>query len=148
MIFYNLVILIKLYKIRYLNLDQALLFLRNQANTCLKIKNFDQLQLPQRLIFLPKFCTGFLLNNVYKSLFGIFFIFFRSWVINKTVKSKCVETRSFFIFASNSKPKQKLETLVNRKRVRSFSKKYWTLSRQSFQFSGKNRVSQKQESVF
>ena len=33
--FYNLVILIKLYKIRYLNLDKALLFPRNQA-ICLK----------------------------------------------------------------------------------------------------------------
>ena len=34
-IFYNLVILIKLYKIWYLNLDKALLFPRNQA-ICLK----------------------------------------------------------------------------------------------------------------
>ena len=34
-IFHNLVILIKLYKIRYLNLDKALLFPRNQA-ICLK----------------------------------------------------------------------------------------------------------------
>ena len=34
-IFYSLVILIKLYKIRCLNLDKALLFLRNQA-ICLK----------------------------------------------------------------------------------------------------------------
>ena len=33
--FYNLVILIKLFKIRYLNLDKALLFPRNQA-ICLK----------------------------------------------------------------------------------------------------------------
>ena len=33
--FYNLVMLIKLYKIRYLDLDKALLFPRNQA-ICLK----------------------------------------------------------------------------------------------------------------
>ena len=33
--FYNLVVLIKLYKIRYLNLDKALLLPRNQA-ICLK----------------------------------------------------------------------------------------------------------------
>ena len=31
--FYNLVILIKLCKIRYLNLDQALLFIRNQVHS-------------------------------------------------------------------------------------------------------------------
>ena len=35
-----------------------------------------------------------------------FFILFRSWVINKSVKSECVETRSFLIFANNSRSKQ------------------------------------------
>ena len=39
----NLVILIKLYKIPYLNLDKALLFPRSQV-ICLKIEIFDELQ--------------------------------------------------------------------------------------------------------
>ena len=78
-IFYSLIILIKLYKIRYLtNLaDKALLFPRNQA-ICLKIENFNELQLSQSLIFLLQFCTRFLLNNVYKRMFEIFLILFRS----------------------------------------------------------------------
>ena len=50
----------KLYKIRYLNLDKTLLFLRNQA-ICLKNQKLQQ---PQSLIFLLKFCTRFLLKNV------------------------------------------------------------------------------------
>ena len=39
-------------------------------------------------------------------MFGIFFILFRSWVINKNAKNECVETRSFFNFASNWRSKQ------------------------------------------
>ena len=35
-----------------------------------------------------------------------FFILFRSWVINENVKNECVETRSFLIFANNSRAKQ------------------------------------------
>ena len=99
--FYNLIIRIKLYKIRYLtNLaDKALLFPRNQA-ICLKIENFNELQLSQSLIFLLQFCTRFLLNNVYKRMFEIFLILFRSWVINKNIKSEFIETRSFLIFAT------------------------------------------------
>ena len=97
--FYNLVILIKLYKIWYLNLDKALLFLRNQA-ICLK--NWKLWRAPTATkFFLLEFCTRFLLNNVSKSVFEIFFILFRSWVINKNVKNQCVETRFFFIFANN-----------------------------------------------
>ena len=72
--FYNLIILIKLYKIWYLNLDKVLFFQRNQV-ICLKNWNFDELQLPQSLIFLLKLCTRFLLKNLYKRVFGIFFIF-------------------------------------------------------------------------
>ena len=55
--------------------------------------------------FLLKFCTRFLLNNVCKRIFGIFFILFRSWVINKKVKNECVETRSFSIFENSSRSK-------------------------------------------
>ena len=41
-----------------------------------------------------------------KACSGFFFILFRSWVINKNVNNECVETRSFLIFASNSRSKQ------------------------------------------
>ena len=37
---------------------------------------------------------------------GCFLISFRSWVINKSVKNECVETRSFLICANNSRSKQ------------------------------------------
>ena len=33
----------------------------------------------------------------------------RSWVINKSVKTECVETRSFLILANNSRSKQNKE---------------------------------------
>ena len=61
-----------------------------------------------------------------------FFILFRSWVINKNVKNECVETRVFFIFASNSRSldivkqetcaKFQQKILIRRKHVRRFSK--------------------------
>ena len=41
-----------------------------------------------------------------KGCSGFFFILFRSGVINKNVKSECIETRSFLIFAKNSRSKQ------------------------------------------
>ena len=53
--FYNLVILIKLYKIRYLNLDKALLFPRNQA-ICLK--NWKLWRAPTASKF-NNFCLNF-----------------------------------------------------------------------------------------
>ena len=58
LLFYNLVILIKLHKIRYLNLNKVLLFLRNQA-ICLKNWKFDELQLPQSLIFFAEILRTF-----------------------------------------------------------------------------------------
>ena len=39
-------------------------------------------------------------------MFGIFFILIRSSIVNKNVKNECVETRSFLIFANNSRSKQ------------------------------------------
>ena len=48
--FYNLVILIKLCKIRYVNLTK-LLYFRETRLVVWKIENFDELQLPQSLIF-------------------------------------------------------------------------------------------------
>ena len=40
---------------------------------------------------------------------GNFFILFRSSVINKNAKNKCGETRSFLIFANNSRSKQNIK---------------------------------------
>ena len=42
-------------------------------------------------------------------VFGIFFILFGSWVINKNVKSECAETSSFLIFANYSRSRQNKE---------------------------------------
>ena len=88
--FHNLVVLTKLCKIRYLNLGRPLLFPRNQA-FCLKNWKFWRAPVTIEFnIFYWKFFTSFLLSNVYKSVHGIFFILFRSWVINQSVKSECV----------------------------------------------------------
>ena len=46
-----------------------------------KIENFDEFQLPKSLIIFAEILHTLLLKNVYKRLFGIFFLF-RSWVIN------------------------------------------------------------------
>ena len=73
--FYNLIILIKPYKIRYRNLDKALLFPRYQI---ICVKHWKIWRAPTNIkfnIFLLKFCTSFLLNNVYKREFGIFSYF-------------------------------------------------------------------------
>ena len=103
--FYNLVILIKLCKIRYLNLEKAL-FPRNQV-ICLK--NWKFWRGPTTITF-NIFCWNFAhvsyLTMSTKGCLGFFFILFRSWVINKNVKNACVETRSVFIFANNSRFKQ------------------------------------------
>ena len=132
MIFYNLVILIKLYKIRYLNSDKAVLF-RDTRLFVWKIENFDKLQLPQSLTFFAGICTHFLHNNVYKSVFGIFFILFRSWVINKNVKNDCVETRSWFLQITQdlTKIKKSWTPFCRHWYVgnvcKVLAKKYWTL---------------------
>ena len=93
--FCNLVILITLYKIRYLNLDKALLFPRNQA-ICLK--NRKLWRAPTTTMF-NIFCWNFAhvsyLAISTKGCSRFFLILFRSWVINKNVKNECVETRSF-----------------------------------------------------
>ena len=75
LISYQLIILMKLCKIRYLNLDKALLFPKNQV-ICLK--NWKLRRAPTT-----------------KKVFWIFFILIRSWIINKSVKNEFIETRSF-----------------------------------------------------
>ena len=49
-----------------------------------------------------KLSTRFLLSNVYKRVCGIFFILFRSWVINKFVKNQVCRNQ-VFIFVNNSR---------------------------------------------
>ena len=103
--FYNLVILIKLYKIWDLNLGKALLFLRSQA-ICLK--NWRLWRSPTATkfnIFCWNFAHVFYLTMSTKGVRD-FSILIRSWIINKNVKSEWVGTRSFLIFANNSRSKQ------------------------------------------
>ena len=54
-----------------------------------KIENFDELQLPESLIFFAEILHAFF---TYKRVFQILF---RSWDINKNVKNECVGTRFF-----------------------------------------------------
>ena len=81
----------------YPNLDKAVLFPRNQA---ICMKNWKLWRAPTVTkfnIILLTFCTRFLLSNVFK---GVLLF------INKNVKNECVETRSFLIFANDSRSKQ------------------------------------------
>ena len=61
-----------------------------------KIENFDTF---------AEILHTFSTCNVCKMVCGVFFILFRSWGINKSVKNKCVETKSFSIFANNLRSK-------------------------------------------
>ena len=112
--FYNLT-LIKLCKIRYLNLDKSLLFPRNQI-ICLK--NWKLWRAPTTTFttkvchFLLKCCTRFLLPNVCKRVFGISLILFRFWVFNKNVKNECVGTRSF-LFLQITQDLNKIKEIPN-----------------------------------
>ena len=107
--FYNLVILIKLYKIPYLNLDKTLLFPRNQAICLITRKRWRAPTATNFNIFWWNFAHVSFLVMPTKGCSGFFFFFlilFRSWVVNKNAKSECVESRSFFIFANTSRSKQ------------------------------------------
>ena len=93
--FYNLMILIKLCKIRYLFLDKALLFARNQV-ICLKI--WKLWRIPTIIKFII-FCWNVAhVSYLTMSTKGCskYLYFFRSWVIKKNVKNECVETRLFW----------------------------------------------------
>ena len=105
-LFYNLVLLIKLCKIGYLNLDKVLLFPRNHV---ICFKNWKFWRAPTTIQF-NIFCWNFglvsYLTTSTKWSSGFFSILFRSWIIKKNVKNECVETRSFFLFENNSRSKQ------------------------------------------
>ena len=97
-LFYNLVILIKLYKIRYQNLDNALLFPRNQA-ICLK--NWKLWRAPSTIkfkIFWWNFAHVSYLTMSTKDCSRFFFLF-KPWVITKNVKKwVCTNQVIFYYF--------------------------------------------------
>ena len=101
--YYDLIILINLCKISNKNLNFKQKFRRNsivfeklgifpEKLKTLTSSNYYRVQ-----YFLLKLRTPFLLTNVYKRVFGIFFILFRSWVTCKNKKT-LVSTYSFFTF--------------------------------------------------
>ena len=57
-------------------------------------------------VFCWNFAHVFYLIMSTKECSGFFFILLRSWVISNSVKIEFVETRSFLIFANNSRSKQ------------------------------------------
>ena len=87
-------------KIRYLNLDKALAFPRNQV-ICLN--NWTTIKFN---IFCWNFAHVFVLRISTKWCVRIFFILFRSWVIDKPGFCEWVETSYFFILTNNSSSKQ------------------------------------------
>ena len=76
-----------------------------------KMKNLMSSDYHKVQYFLPKFCTRFLLDNVYKSAFEFFFILFRSCVIDKN--------QVLWIFANNLRSKQ------NRKKPPTLFYRHW-----------------------
>ena len=109
-LFCNLVILIRLYKIPYKNLDKALLFLRNQV---IRLKNWELWRAPTTIKF-NIFCWNFAhvsyLTMPTKGCLGFFKILFRSRVINKNVMNESVETGSFLFLQITHDLKKNLKT--------------------------------------
>ena len=103
---YNLIILNKECKVPYKNLDEALLFLRNQVFSLEILKTLTSSNYPTVQYFWLKLCTRFLLTIVYKSMCGIFFISVISWVICKNLKRHDFCTLVFYTFINDSRPKQ------------------------------------------
>ena len=97
--------LIKWWKIQYLNLDKVLVFPRKQV-ICLK--NWKLWRAPNTVefnIFCWNFAHDFVLPMSTKGCEG-FSILFRSWLINKTGFCEYVETKYFLILENNSSSKQ------------------------------------------
>ena len=99
--------------------------------------------------FLLKLHTRFLLTNVYKMVCGIFLFQLDLELLGK-LKKYVVSIHSFFTFLLITQdlhkikkiPHTPLQTLLSRKREKSFSKKYYTLWQleliKVFNFSDKN----------
>ena len=124
----------KLYEIRYLNLNKVLLFPWNQT-ICLK--NWKLWGAPSATKF-NLFCWDFAhvsyLRMSTKGCSGYFLFCLDLELLKKNVKNECVETRSFLTFANNSRskpnkknPKHLFVEMISTKGVRSVSQKYWTL---------------------
>ena len=96
--------------------------------------------------FFAEFLHVFYLVMSTKGRVGFFLILCRSWVINKNVKIECVETRSFLIFANNSRSKQNRKNtahlFVDIDKKETFSKEKLNCrvvgARQSFQIFRQN----------
>ena len=82
--------------------------------------------------FLLKLCTGFLLTNVYKRLFEIFFLFCLDLELYAKIKKDLVSTHSLFTFLLITQdlnkikkpPNTPLLTFLSMKHVQNFSKRY------------------------
>ena len=108
------------------------MFSRNQA-FCMK--NIKLWQAPTTIRvqhFLLKLCTGFLLTNVYKRLFEIFFLFCLDLELYAKIKKDLVSTHSLFTFLLITQdlnkikkpPKTLLLTFLSMKHVQNFSKRF------------------------
>ena len=90
------------------NFRQSSIVFKKPSSLSEKLKSMTSSNYHRVQYFLLKFGTHFLLINVFKRVFGIFFPF-RSGVIQKTGFCGCVKTRSFSIFATNSRSKKNLK---------------------------------------
>ena len=90
-----------------LNFRQSSTVFEKPVSLSEKLKTLTSSNYHRVSYFLLKLSRHFLLINVYKRVFGIFFISLKSWVIKKTGFSECAETRSFSIFAKRSKQNKK-----------------------------------------
>ena len=108
--FYNLVMVIKLYKIRYLSLDKAYFFWETMLFVW-KVEKLQWAPTATKLIFFAEIMQTFPTQQCLQKGVRNFFILFRSWVINKNVKTRVQKPDLFFIFAKNSRPKQNKKNL-------------------------------------
>ena len=112
------------------------------------LKTLTSSNYPTVQYFLLKLRTRFLLTNVYKRVCGIF-LFYLDLELFAKIKKDLVSTHSFFTLLLITQDLNKikkiphilLQTLLSRKRVQSFSKKYQSLSQlelvKVFNFSDK-----------
>ena len=105
------------------------------------LENLTSSNYPRVQLFQLEFCTRFPLTSVFKTVFEIFVVFFRSSVISKILKRPGFYTLAFYIFINNSRSKQNqkilsklLQALLNRKYQQKISKSVVVGAHQSFQF--------------
>ena len=76
-------------------------------------ENLTRLNYPRVQYFLLKLRTRILLTNVYKRVWGIFFVSFKSWIICKNLKRPGFYTLIFYTFINNSISKQNKKNPTN-----------------------------------